>query len=115
MSNPLRRRLAVVFGGFLWTGCALAPRINSPIPPLSTTHVHRLDVVEAHGKQRVLGTIENANRDDDVVRYFRTPANRRTYSDTPTMYPDIEPGQRVAAICDDLDGMCIPVHFDMRQ
>jgi YHS domain-containing protein len=84
--------VALLSLGMLGTSLAGQPLL----PLISTTVVHRTDVVEASRGKPTLGSLEFALRQGDVVHYFVSAANCGSYVAEPGKYPDPGPGWRLA-------------------
>jgi YHS domain-containing protein len=81
--------------------CAIVRPPRAPIPLISTTDVHTADSVEAAGERAVLGKIDFAHRDSEVVRYFASAKNQALYTDSPRTYPTREAGVKLAQMGSD--------------
>jgi len=67
-----------------------------PLPSISITNVHHMDVVLAAQGQQKPGSLEFALRDGDTVRYFANNESCELYVANPSLYPDQGPGIRLA-------------------
>ena len=81
--------------------CAVSRPPRIPMPLISTTDVHSADFVEAAKGNEVLGKIEFAERDDEVVRYFSQAKNQALYTRDPKRYPDRGVGIQLAQMGSD--------------
>jgi len=90
-------RLAVAVFAVLAYAGSPAVASDAQIPSISTTEVHRLDVVaQKYGKPGTVGKLKFAYRDGDVVRYFSSNENCLEYVADPKAFPDVEQGIRLA-------------------
>lgn len=92
------RSIALLFGLVGVTSACGSIELSGqpPLPMISTTNVHRVDVVAAKGGNPALGSIEFALRTGEEVHYFLSAENCGLYEAQPELYPNVGVSKRLA-------------------
>ncbi len=80
----------LLMGWMLTMGINSVSAAEKPLPLISTTQIHRTDVVDAVAGKSTVGSPEFAFREGQVVRWFASDDNCALYVQDKAKYPDVD-------------------------